>query len=53
METIRPEVLGELLHVAGEAPEGVDLRVQNLQEATAKVIHSLGVTDLCIDDQEK
>ena len=46
MKTIRPEVLGELVHAAGEAPEGVHLRVQHLQEATAQVVHPLGVADL-------
>jgi hypothetical protein len=46
MEAICSEVLGELLHAAGEAPEGVNLRVQDLQEAAAQVIHPLGVADL-------
>lgn len=30
VQTISPEVLGEFLHVAGETPESVDLRVKDL-----------------------
>lgn len=52
-QTISPEVLGEFLHVAGETPEGVDLRVKNLQEPAAQVIHSLGITDLWINNHIK
>lgn len=48
MQTISPEIFGESLHVAGETPESVDLRVKNLQEPAAQVIHSLGITDLWI-----
>lgn len=48
MQTISPEIFGKPLHVAGETPESVHLRVQNLQEPAAQVIHSLGVTDLWI-----
>lgn len=51
MQTIRPEVLGELLHVAGETPESVHLRVENLQEPAAQVIHSLCIIDLWINNQ--
>lgn len=46
MQAISAEVLGELLHVAGEAPVGVHLRVQNLQESATKVIHPLGIAHL-------
>ncbi len=53
MQTISPKVFGEFLHVARETPEGVDLRVKNLQESTAQVIHSLGVTDLWMNNQDK
>lgn len=48
VQTISPEVLGELLHVAAETPISVNLRVKDLQEPAAQVIHSLGITDLWI-----
>lgn len=51
VQTISPEVLRELLHVAGETPESVDLRVEDLQEPAAQVIHSLGITDLWVHNQ--
>lgn len=46
VKTISPEIFGEFLHVAGETPESVNLRVKHLQEPAAQVIHSLGITDL-------
>lgn len=53
VQTISSEVLGEFLHVARETPESVDLWVKNLQEPTAQVIHSLSITDLWINNQDK
>lgn len=51
VQAVCPEIPGELLHVARETPEGVDLRVEDLQEAAAKVVHPLSVTDLWSDNR--
>ncbi|TNN68307.1 NAD-specific glutamate dehydrogenase [Liparis tanakae] len=45
-KSISPEVLGELLHVAGETPVSVNLRVENLQEPAAQLQESQSVPDL-------
>lgn len=44
VQTVSHKIFVESFHVAWETPESVHLRVKNLQEAAAQVIHALSIT---------